>query len=103
MKSKPRVRNSKTVPSDKLEMLYRGILDNALDCVITMGGDGRVLEFNPVAERVFGFNRSEAIGKELALEAVCKAIVETHGGSIRAQSEGSGKGATFGVTLPVAS
>jgi len=45
MKSKPRVRSSKTVPSDKLEMLYRGILDNALDCIITMGGDGRVLEF----------------------------------------------------------
>ena len=66
MKSKPRARNSNEIPSDKLEMLYRGILSSALDCIITMGGDGRVLEFNPVAERVFGFNRSEAIGKELA-------------------------------------
>jgi two-component system, cell cycle sensor histidine kinase and response regulator CckA len=66
MKSKKRVRNSKTVPSDKLEMLYHGILDTALDCVITMGADGRVLEFNPAAERVFGFSRQEAVGKELA-------------------------------------
>jgi len=66
MKSRKRVRNSKTVPSDKLEMLYHGILDTALDCVITMGADGRVLEFNPAAERVFGFSRQEAVGKELA-------------------------------------
>src|SRR6266436_8366228 len=66
MKSKKRVRSSKTVPSDKLEMLYHGILDTALDCVITIGGDGRVLEFNPAAERVFGFSRQEAVGKELA-------------------------------------
>jgi len=54
------------VPSDKLEMLYRGILDTALECIITMGADGRVLEFNPAAERVFGFTRAEAVGKELA-------------------------------------
>src|SRR5438270_6282902 len=66
MKSKPRAQNGKTVPSDKLEMQYRGILDTALDCIITMDADGRVLEFNPAAERVFGFSRSEAVGKELA-------------------------------------
>ena len=74
MKSKPRAQNSKTVPSDKLEMLYRGILDTALDCIITMGGDGRVLEFNPAAERVFGFSRSEAVGKALVVPGVVDAL-----------------------------
>lgn len=33
--------------------------------------------------------------------AITKEIVELHGGSIRAQSEGEGKGATFIVSLPV--
>src|SRR5438067_4444725 len=66
MKSKESGRNSNGVPSDKLEMLYRGILDNALDCIITMDADGRVVEFNPAAERIFGFTRAEAVGKELA-------------------------------------
>jgi signal transduction histidine kinase len=33
--------------------------------------------------------------------AICKAIVELHGGTIRADSEGKGKGATFTITLPV--
>src|SRR5207245_11523768 len=44
--------------------------------------------------------RREGLGLGLAIS---KAIVEMHGGSIRAHSEGSGKGATFAVTLPVAS
>jgi signal transduction histidine kinase len=42
--------------------------------------------------------RREGLGLGLAIS---KAIVEMHGGSIRAQSEGLGKGATFAVTLPV--
>src|SRR5438105_3698773 len=44
----------------------RAILDSALDCIITMDATGRVREFNSVAERVFGFSRTEAIGEELA-------------------------------------
>jgi signal transduction histidine kinase len=43
--------------------------------------------------------RREGLGLGLAIS---KAIVEMHSGSIRAQSEGRGKGATFAVTLPVA-
>src|SRR5437660_9748778 len=78
MKSKLRVQNSKTVPSDKLETLYRGILDNALDCIITMGADGRVLEFNPAAERTFGFTRDEAVGKELAELIIPPPMREQH-------------------------
>jgi PAS domain S-box-containing protein len=44
----------------------RAILDSALDCIITMDANGRVREFNPAAEKVFGFSHSEAVGKELA-------------------------------------
>jgi two-component system cell cycle sensor histidine kinase/response regulator CckA len=78
MKFKPRVKNSKPVPSDQLEMLYRGILDTALDCIITIGADGRILEFNPAAERTFGFSRSEAIGKELAELIIPPRMREQH-------------------------
>src|ERR1700719_249740 len=78
MKSKPKAQNSKTVPNDMLEMMYRGILDTALDCIITMDADGRVLEFNPAAERVFGFSRAEAIGKELAELIIPARMREQH-------------------------
>src|SRR5438128_3552688 len=78
MKSKELRRNSNGVPSDKLEMLYRGILENALDCIITIDADGRVREFNPAAERVFGFTRSEAVGQELAELIVPPRMREQH-------------------------
>ena len=35
--------------------------------------------------------------------AIAKAVVEAHGGTISARSEGSGKGSTFVVSLPIAS
>jgi PAS domain S-box-containing protein len=53
-------------PLGRLQTLYRAILDSALDCIITMDAAGRVREFNPAAERVFGFTRAEAVGRELA-------------------------------------
>src|SRR6478752_3895489 len=42
------------------------LLNAALDCIISMDADGRVLEFNPAAERVFGYTRDPAVGQELA-------------------------------------
>jgi two-component system, chemotaxis family, CheB/CheR fusion protein len=53
-------------PAERLEALYRAILDSALDCIITMDAAGKVREFNLAAEHVFGFTRAEAIGRELA-------------------------------------
>jgi PAS domain S-box-containing protein len=42
------------------------ILDAALDCIITVDERGRVLEFNPAAERTFGYTRGQVAGRELA-------------------------------------
>src|SRR5437667_63119 len=52
--------------AEQLGALNRAMLDSALDAIITMDAGGRVREFNPAAERIFGFKRAEAIGKELA-------------------------------------
>ncbi len=41
----------------------RTILTAALDCVITADSRGRVLEFNPAAERTFGYRRDQAVGR----------------------------------------
>jgi two-component system CheB/CheR fusion protein len=65
-------------PTGTLEALSRTFLDSALDCIITMDATGRVQEFNPAAERVFGFTRSEAVGKELAELIIPPRLRERH-------------------------
>jgi two-component system, sensor histidine kinase and response regulator len=42
------------------------ILDVALDCVILVDESGRIAQFNPAAERTFGYTSAEAVGTELA-------------------------------------
>lgn len=42
------------------------ILLGALDAIITMDFEGRVIEFNPAAEKMFGRIESEVVGKEMA-------------------------------------
>jgi two-component system, cell cycle sensor histidine kinase and response regulator CckA len=64
--------------AEKLDTLARAILDSALDCIITIDATGRVREFNPAAERVFGFTRAEAIGQELAQLIVPPRMREQH-------------------------
>jgi PAS domain S-box-containing protein len=60
------------------EAVYRAILDSALDCIITMDADGRVREFNPAAERLFGYSRDEALGQELAELIIPPALRDQH-------------------------
>ncbi len=43
----------------------RAILESALDCVITMDHEGRIVEFNPAAEKTFGYQSDKAIGQLL--------------------------------------
>ena len=51
--------------------------------------------------RDVGQNRHRGVGAGLGL-AICKGLVEAHGGRIRADSKGEGLGARFTFTIPVA-
>jgi PAS domain S-box-containing protein len=42
------------------------ILQSALDAIIVIDHESKVLEFNPAAERLFGFSRSQIIGQPMA-------------------------------------
>lgn len=48
------------------ESLKSAILESALDCVVGMDEDGTIIEFNPAAERTFGYSREEAMGQQVA-------------------------------------
>ncbi len=47
------------------EALKAGIIDSAMDCVIAIDEFGKIIEFNPAAERVFGCGREVAIGQAI--------------------------------------
>src|SRR3954451_19703948 len=48
------------------EARTRAILEAALECIVTMDDSGNVVEFNPAAERTFGYRRDDVIGREMA-------------------------------------
>ena len=48
------------------EQLLEAIIASSLNCIIVLDEDGRIVEFNPAAERTFGFRREEALGRRVA-------------------------------------
>ena len=54
------------------------ILETALDGIVTIDQEGRILEFNSAAEKMFGFSRVEAIGKEMAELIIPAAQRDSH-------------------------
>jgi PAS domain S-box-containing protein len=47
------------------DALHRAVLDCALDCIVTIDGDGLILEWNPAAERTFGWSKEEVVGRPM--------------------------------------
>src|SRR5258708_16026873 len=41
------------------------MLDSALDAIISIDAGGKVIEFNPAAEKIFGHTRGQVLGKEM--------------------------------------
>ena len=54
------------------------VLQSALDCIVTIDQSGRILDFNPAAERTFGYSSAAAIGKELAELMIPLRFRESH-------------------------
>jgi PAS domain S-box-containing protein len=70
---------------------HRAIVDAALDCIVTIDHRGRVLEFNPAAQRTFGYGASESVGREMAELIVPPSLRERHReGFARCLREGGG-------------
>ncbi|MBF0461953.1 MAG: response regulator [Magnetococcales bacterium] len=45
------------------ENFLRSVLNNALDSIIIVDEQGRVTDFNPAAEKLFGYDRQEILGR----------------------------------------
>ena len=76
----------------------QAILDSALDCIVAMDSDGRILEFNRAAERTFGFTRSEALGAVLDTLMIPPGLRESYRRGL-AHYLASGEGPALGKRL----
>jgi PAS domain S-box-containing protein len=63
---------------EESERRKAAILEGAFDAIITIDYEGRILEFNPAAERLFGFVAEEAIGRELGELIIPERLREEH-------------------------
>jgi PAS domain S-box-containing protein len=66
------------LPSADSDRRVSAYFEAALDCVIMADASGRVVEFNPAAERTFGYSRDEALGKTMAELIVPPSLRERH-------------------------
>ena len=74
------------------------IVDSALDGVVIISHDDRILEFNPAAERLFGWRRGEVLGRRLSDTIVPTDQRDAHLAGLRAYVQ-SGQSRLQGRTL----
>ena len=71
------------------EAVRTSIFEAALDAIISIDEDGLVVEFNPSAERLFGYRRKDTLGKEMAALIIPEALREAHRTSLKRLAEGA--------------
>jgi diguanylate cyclase (GGDEF)-like protein/PAS domain S-box-containing protein len=74
------------------------IIEAALDAIITIDGEGRVLEFNSAAEKMFGYSRSDSLGRPMADLIVPASVRDQHRRGL-ARYLASGEAAILGKTI----
>ena len=68
---------ARTAKEDHLERLST-IFDSAIDAVVTMDQEGRIIDWNPQAEATFGWSRAEAVGRLLEETVIPGRYREAH-------------------------
>jgi len=80
------------------EEFTRAIIGAVLDAVFVMDKGGHILEFNPAAERIFGYRREEVLGRELTDTLVPPPLREEHRCTL-ARCLGAGKASMIGKDI----
>jgi len=64
------------------------IVKSALDCIVSVDAQGRVLEFNPAAERTFGYRREQMVSRDMAELLIPEESRDAHWAGIQRQLDG---------------
>lgn len=60
------------------EALKATILDTALDAILSIGHDGLIQEWNPAAQRIFGYTREQVLGKQVDDLIIPRSLLEIY-------------------------
>jgi PAS domain S-box-containing protein len=70
----------------------KAVVDAALDGIILMDHEGRIVDFNPAAEQIFGYSRDQVIGESVAEKIIPSRFRDQHRiGLRRFQTTGEGQ------------
>jgi PAS domain S-box-containing protein len=92
-----------TAPGGRVTASVRRVSDDDVEVTVIDTGEGITAEFLPFVFEPFRQADSKLAGGHRGLGlglAISRQLVELHGGTIRANSDGVGQGATFAVRLP---
>ncbi|MBW2369833.1 MAG: PAS domain S-box protein [Deltaproteobacteria bacterium] len=56
----------------------RALVESALDGVVTMDDKGRIIAFNPAAEKIFGYRRDQIIGHMVSDMLIPRQMRKSH-------------------------
>ena len=76
--------------ADAAETL-RAIIETAGDAIVTANADGKIMSWNPAAERIFGYSQAEVVGKPLTLIIPKRFHAPHHEGIARVVATGKTK------------
>ncbi|HKU87742.1 MAG TPA: PAS domain S-box protein [Casimicrobiaceae bacterium] len=60
------------------ELRNTAIVHAALDCIVSIDSHGMITEFNPAAEKTFGYSREQVIGRDVAETIIPPAMRSDH-------------------------
>jgi PAS domain S-box-containing protein len=78
----------------------RAMFDCALDGIISMDHEGKIKEFNPAAERIFGYTRAKVLDKILAETIIPPELRELHFEGLQRYLE-TGEASVLGTRIEV--
>lgn len=67
IRSHPTARDPRASRAVAADLELRALTDAAVDAIVSADARGRIIDWNPAAERMFGYDRSEALGESLEL------------------------------------
>lgn len=77
-----------------------GVLKAALDCIVTVDAESRIIEFNPAAEQTFGYAERDVIGRDMTELVIPPAYRARHRAGMRRYLE-SGEARVLGRRIEI--